>query len=91
MPISASEPIKLPSPSPPVDSPAPRRSKRRRGMDPDEDSSEVEIVEGPPKSTDKVQVGPVRISFIILKLLLLTLFVKIARKAASPYRQTGFG
>ena len=74
-----------------MDSPAPRRSKRRRGMDPDEDSSEVEIVEGPPKSTDKVQVGLVRISFIILKLLLLTLSVIIARKAASTYQQTGFG
>ena len=74
-----------------MDLPAPRRSKRRLGMDPDEDSSDVEIVEAPPKSTDKVQVGPVRISFIILKLLLLTLFVIIARKAASTYRQTGFG
>ena len=53
----------------PEDSPSLRRSKRHRGLDPDEDSSEVEIVNPPPRSADKVLLGPVRrlISLLFLK------------------------
>lgn len=56
-------------PAMPEDSPSLRRSKRRRGLDPDEDSSEVEIVNPPPRSADKVLLGPVRrlISLLFLK------------------------
>ena len=74
-------------PAMPEDSPSLHRSKRRRGLDPDEDSSEVEIVNPPPRSADKVLLGLV---CSLISLFLLKIFLKsfsIARKTSPNYRQ----
>ena len=73
-------------PAMPEDSPSLRRSKRRRGLDPDEDSSEVEIVNPPPRSANKVLLGPV---CSLISLLFLKKFISfsIARKTSPNYRQ----
>ena len=79
--VSNSRPLAVPAM--PEDSPSPRGSKHHCGLDPDEDLSEVEIVNSPPKSTDKVLLGPV-CSLISLYLLKIFIFL-IARKTLPDY------
>ena len=72
-------------PAMPEDSPSLRRSKRRRGLDPDEDSSEVEIVNPPPRSADKVLLGPVCSLISLFFTLKIFISFSIARKTSPNY------